>query len=231
MARPPPVAGGEWPALLTAMLATETLRPSFGRHPRLAIWGPLEARLQRADLLVLGGLNEGTWPPTVETGPWINRPMRAPRAAAARAPGRPVGARLRRGARRRARAADPRRARRRRTDRAVALAGAARRPVRLGSRKRAAPPEYIQRGRRTYVAWAEAFDDPHDYKPWPRPEPRPPVDARPTRLSVSSIEQWRRDPYGLYARQILRLQALDPLEEELGAAERGSACMPRSTSS
>src|SRR5579883_2436544 len=55
-----PVAAGEWPALLTTMLATETLRPSFGRHPRLAIWGPLEARLQRADLLVLGGLNEGT---------------------------------------------------------------------------------------------------------------------------------------------------------------------------
>ena len=86
-----------------------------------------------------------------------------------------------------------------------------------------APPEYIQRGRRSYVAWAESFDDPDDdYKPWPRPEPRPPLEARPTRLSVSSIEQWRRDPYGLYARQILRLRMLDPLEEELGAAERGS---------
>jgi ATP-dependent helicase/nuclease subunit B len=87
-----------------------------------------------------------------------------------------------------------------------------------------APPEYIQRGQRTYVAWAESFDNPKDnaYKPWPRPEPRPPVEARPTRLSVSSIEQWRRDPYGLYARQILRLRVLDPLEEELGAAERGS---------
>ena len=72
-----PIAGGEWPALLATMLATETIRPSYGRHPRLAIWGPLEARLQRADLLVLGGLNEGSWPPAVETGPWINRPMRA----------------------------------------------------------------------------------------------------------------------------------------------------------
>jgi ATP-dependent helicase/nuclease subunit B len=86
------------------------------------------------------------------------------------------------------------------------------------------PPEYIQRGRRSYVAWADSFDDPggNNYKPWPRPEPRPPVEARPTRLSVSSIEQWRRDPYGLYARRILRLEPLDPLEQELGAAERGS---------
>src|SRR5207247_10922809 len=70
------ISGPEWPALLGAMIATEMLRPRFGRHPRLSIWGPLEARLQRADLLVLGGLNEGTWPPSVETGPWLNRPMR-----------------------------------------------------------------------------------------------------------------------------------------------------------
>ena len=39
------------------------VRPRFGRHPRLAIWGLLEARLQQADLVVLGGLNEGIWPP------------------------------------------------------------------------------------------------------------------------------------------------------------------------
>jgi ATP-dependent helicase/nuclease subunit B len=56
-----------------------------------------------------------------------------------------------------------------------------------------------------------------------RPEPRPPLEARPTRLSVSSIEQWRRDPYGLYARRILGLEALEPLEAELGAADRGNA--------
>jgi ATP-dependent helicase/nuclease subunit B len=85
------------------------------------------------------------------------------------------------------------------------------------------PPEYIQRGRRTWLAWAEKLDDPGDYKPQPPPAPRPPLEARPTRLSVSSIEQWRRDPYGLYARRILGLEPLDPLEAELGAADRGSA--------
>ena len=87
----------------------------------------------------------------------------------------------------------------------------------------APPPEYIQRGRRSYLAWADALDRPGTYTPWLRPEPRPPLEARPTRLSVSSIEQWRRDPYGLYARRILGLDALDPLEAELGAADRGEA--------
>lgn len=219
-----PVSGGDWPALFAAMLAPQTLRPRFGRHPRLAIWGPLEARLQRADLLILGGLNEGSWPPAVETGPWINRPMRA--ALGLPQPERRVGLSAH--------------------DFVAALAaervlltrseregGAPTVPSRWLARldalfgynpeDNAAPPEYIQRGRRTLLAWAQTIDDAGRYRPRPRPEPRPPVEARPTRLSVSSIEQWRRDPYGLYARRILGLEALDPLEAELSAADRGSA--------
>jgi ATP-dependent helicase/nuclease subunit B len=217
------VAPGEWPALLTTMLATETLRPSFGRHPRLAIWGPLEARLQRADLLVLGGLNEGTWPPAVETGPWINRPMRVQLALPQ--PERRIGLSAHDFASALA-------AERVLLTRAEREGGAPTVPSRWLARLDAlfgwdattglAPPEYIQRGRRTWVAWAESLDDPEAYRPWPRPEPRPPIEARPTQLSVSSVEQWRRDPYGLYARRILKLDVLDPLEQELGAAERGS---------
>ena len=220
----PAIAAGEWPGLFAAMLEPETIRPVFGRHPRLSIWGPLEARLQRADLLVLGGLNEGTWPPAVETGPWINRPMRA--ALGLQQPERRIGLS----------AHD-----------FVAALGAERVLLTRAEREGGAPtvpsrwlarldalfgyepggnvpvPEYIQRGRRGFVAWAEAIDRPDGYTPWLRPEPRPPVEARPTRLSVSSIEQWRRDPYGLYARRILGLEALDPLEAELGAADRGNA--------
>ncbi len=220
----PAIAPGEWPGLFAALLEPETIRPAFGRHPRLSIWGPLEARLQRADLLVLGGLNEGTWPPAVETGPWINRPMRADLGL--QQPERRIGLS----------AHD-----------FVAALGAERVLLTRAEREGGAPtvpsrwlarldalfgyepgghapiPEYIQRGRHSFIAWAEAIDRPGDYAPWPRPEPRPPVEARPTRLSVSGVEQWRRDPYGLYARRILGLEALDPLEAELGAADRGNA--------
>ncbi len=218
------IAGGEWPSLLAAMLEPEIVRPTFGRHPRLAIWGPLEARLQRADLLVLGGLNEGTWPPAVETGPWINRPMRA--ALGLPQPERRIGL----SAHDFAAALGAERVLLTRAERE---GGAPTVPSRWLARldalfgyepgSVAPPPEYIQRGRRSYLAWADALDRPGTYTPWLRPEPRPPLEARPTRLSVSSIEQWRRDPYGLYARRILGLDALDPLEAELGAADRGEA--------
>ncbi len=217
------IASGEWPTLLLAMLAPETIRPRFGRHPRVAIWGPLEARLQRADLLILGGLNEGSWPPSVETGPWINRPMRA--ALGLPQPERRIGLSAHDFASALA-------AERVLLTRAEREGGAPTVPSRWLARldalfsydpeSGAPPPEYIQRGRRTWLAWAEQLDHTDAYKPWGAPSPRPPVSARPTRLSVSRIEQWRRDPYGLYARRILGLEPLDPLEQELGAAERGS---------
>ena len=58
----PPLPGRHYPALFEALAAGAVVRPAYGRHPRLAIWGLVEARLQQADLVVLGGLNEGTWP-------------------------------------------------------------------------------------------------------------------------------------------------------------------------
>src|SRR5271167_466184 len=72
----PPLPGRHFPALFEALAADAVVRPVFGRHPRLAIWGLLEARLQQADLVVLGGLNEGTWPPSAEHDPWMSRQMR-----------------------------------------------------------------------------------------------------------------------------------------------------------
>ena len=219
----PAIEGGEWPALLATMLAPEAIRPRFGRHPRLSIWGPLEARLQRADLLILGGLNEGSWPPSVETGPWLNRPMRA--ALGLPQPERRIGLSAHDFVS--AFAADHvllTRAEREGGAPTVPSRWLARLDALLGFDANAAipSPAYLQRGRR-YVDWAEAIDRPDTYLPWKRPAPCPPLEARPTRLSVSSIEQWRRDPYGLYARRILNLQRLEPLEAELGAAERGSA--------
>ena len=59
----------DYPALLDVLMAGRVVRPRCGRHPRLAIWGPLEARLQRADVMILGGLNEGTWPPQAHAEP------------------------------------------------------------------------------------------------------------------------------------------------------------------
>jgi ATP-dependent helicase/nuclease subunit B len=67
----------EYPEFYRSLVAGEAVRPRIGLHPRLFIWGPLEARLQQPDLVILGSLNEGVWPRSEEADPWLSRPMRA----------------------------------------------------------------------------------------------------------------------------------------------------------
>ena len=45
-------------------------------HAQILIWGTLEARVQGADLLILAGLNEGSWPEAPKPDPWLNRALR-----------------------------------------------------------------------------------------------------------------------------------------------------------
>ncbi len=214
-----PALGGErYPALLNALMSAQVVRPRYGRHPRLAILGPLEARLQHVDLLILGGLNEGTWPAEVDSGPWLSRPMRAdfglPQPERriglsahdfAQALGAPEVV-LTRAGRVEGTPTVPSRwlLRIDALLRALGLEGALRR----------------EEGRSR--AWAEALDRPAAVAACPPPEPRPPLAARPRRLSVTQVETWMRDPYGLYARRILGLRPLDPLDADPGAAERGT---------
>jgi ATP-dependent helicase/nuclease subunit B len=73
------------------------------------------------------------------------------------------------------------------------------------------------------MRYANAIDEPAKVEAIKQPEPKPPRATRPTTLSVTAIEDWLRDPYTIYARHILKLQALDPVDMPLSAADRGSA--------
>jgi ATP-dependent helicase/nuclease subunit B len=75
---------------------------------------------------------------------------------------------------------------------------------------------------RRWLAWYRGHGSAPLARPWQPPPPRPPLSARPRRLSVTAIERWMRDPYGVYARYVLNLKALDPLDADPSAADRGS---------
>ncbi len=219
----PPVAASGWPDLFDELLAGVVVRPRFGPHPRLAIWGPLEARLQRADRVVLGGLNEGVWPGAVDSGPWLSRPMR--RDMGLPQPERRIGQAAHDFAQ--AFAADEvflTRGAKVEGAQSVPARWLARLDARLGydGSPDATVPDYILRGR-GWLDVALRVDRPASVVPNGRPSYAPPIAARPTKLSASALEQWRRDPYGLYARRILGLYALDDLETPFGPAERGTA--------
>ena len=73
------------------------------------------------------------------------------------------------------------------------------------------------------LAWAQALDAPGPYSPVKRPSPKPPVDHRPDKLFVTRVETLTRDPYAVWARDILGLYQLERPDEEVEARARGTA--------
>ncbi|MFN4087960.1 MAG: double-strand break repair protein AddB [Alphaproteobacteria bacterium] len=211
------IAGRDYPGLFEALLAGTAVRRRWGRHPRLAIWGPLEARLQHVDHLILGGLNEGTWPPEAPADPWMSRPMRADFGLP------PVERKVGLSAHDFVQAFGAPRVT---LTRAMRVEGAPTVPsrwlMRLDAVLRAAGHQGPVGVPERWLGWADALDRPTGPAvPIAPPCPRPDVRLRPRRLSVTQIETWIRDPYAIYARHVLRLRVLDPLDAEPGAPERG----------
>lgn len=197
------------------------VRAAYGVHPRLQILGPLEARLIEADRVILAGLNEGVWPARAKIDPFLSRGMRL--KAGLSAPERRFGlaahdfAQL-------ANARDVLLTRSEKADGAPTVAS--RWLWRLKTLARGAlsgradaalapPTDYLDLARRLDHAERTAVIEP--------PSPRPPVEARPRRLSVTEISTWVRDPYAIYAKRVLGLSKLDRLDQPPGGAERGTA--------
>ncbi len=218
--QPPAVLPGLLDALLDGA-AVRSRRALRGRgldreHPRVFIWGPLEARLQGVELMVLGGLAEGVWPPATDSGPWMSRPMRT--RAGLPSPEERVG-----------QAAH---------DFLMAACAAERVVLSCPRRRDGAPAvparwlvrlEAFLRGQGTALprhpasCWARLIDQPAGApRPALPPAPRPAVHLRPRRLSVTEIQTWIEDPYAIYAKHVLGLVKLRPLEEETDAAEYGT---------
>lgn len=218
----PPLPGREWPALLDALMAGAVVRPLYGRHPRLSIWGLLEARLQQADLIILGGLNEAVWPPDPPADPWMSRPMRE--AFGLAPPERRIGLTAHdfvQGF------AAPEVV----LTRSTRVDGSPTVPARWLTRLEtllsatdagAAVLKSWQADQARWLRWQGEMDSRRPQVQVQAPAPQPPVAARPTRLSVTEIETLIRDPYAIYAKRVLGLRALDPVDSDPGAADRGS---------
>jgi ATP-dependent helicase/nuclease subunit B len=210
------VALGDYPDLFRSISDRVVRRPG-APGTRVRIYGPLEARLQNVDRVVLGGLIEGTWPPETRSDPWLSRPMR--QALGLDLPERRISLSAHDFAQM---LGAPEVILTRATKSGGAPTVTSRFMQRLAA---VAGPQWkavVARGER-YLTWARMLDaSPEPPQPAKRPEPTPPVEARPTRLSVTEIEHWLRDPYTIYAKHILRLTPLDAVDTPPGAGDRGT---------
>ncbi|WP_373236241.1 double-strand break repair protein AddB [Cohaesibacter celericrescens] len=202
---------------LVAMMSGETVLSHGDGDPRLQLLGTLEARLLDVDRVVIGGLNEGSWPADTKTDAWLSRPMRA--GMKLEPPERRIGLA----------AHDFAQAMGRNEVvliRALKMGGQPSVPSRWLQRLEAvagdqARTEMKDRGRQ-YTQWARQLDAPERLLTLDRPAPVPPLEARPRNLSVTEIETWVRDPYALYAKHVLNLRRLDAIGTAPGGAEKGS---------
>lgn len=206
--------GGEYPALFNQLMSGVTVRAKYGTHPRLYIWGPLEARLQQADLMILSGLNEGSWPPEYKADPWMSRPMR-------RDFGLPdLDQKTGLSAHDFVQAASADNVVITRSEK---MDGTPTVKSRWLSRLHAIIGEnhHVEHSEK-WLRWYSKLDQPdQSSKPVDPPCPRPPVEARPRDLSVTRIQLWMQDPYSLYASKILKLKKLDDLDQDPTAIEKG----------
>ncbi|MEO0664742.1 MAG: double-strand break repair protein AddB, partial [Pseudomonadota bacterium] len=193
-------------------------------HPGIMIWGTLDARAQGASLVILGGLNEGSWPQQTAPDPWLNRDMR--RTAGLRSPERQVGLSAH-DFQQAVRAGEVWLTRATKSDDAETVPS--RWLNRITTMLQGLPdqdgPAALEAMRARGAAWlsdAARLDLAARVDPAPRPAPIPPVSVRPKKLSVTEIKTLIRDPYAIYARHILRLRELDPLVGEPDALLRGT---------
>ena len=209
--------------LAGALLATGEVRDRDAPHPLIMIWGTLEARVQGADLVILGGLNDGTWPEAPPPDPWLNRKMRV--KAGLLLPERRIGLSAHDyqqaiGApevwlTRAIRSDDAETVPSRWLNRLENLMNGLPQPE-----GKAAWNAMRARGE-DWISQTRALEKVDRVDPAPRPSPRPPLAARPHALSVTEIKRLIRDPYAIYAKHTLGLRAINPLVQSPDAPVRG----------
>ncbi|WP_336293745.1 double-strand break repair protein AddB [Bartonella sp. CB169] len=207
----------EWPAMFSALIATRSVTPPPGGHPRLFIWGALESRLQTVDTMIIGGLNEGSWPITTRNNAFLSRPMKI--MLTLEPPEHRIGLS----------AHDFQWAmgmnkivmsRAKRVNHAPSI------PSRWLQRLETVVGKQVWKQIRArgeiFLHWAKTLDSTNLTAHAQRPCPVPPLNMRPQHFSVTEIATLRYDPYAIYAKKILRLKPLKPLIYNPSAAERGT---------
>ena len=220
-----PLTARDYGSLLHSLLSREEVRDSLAPHSGIMIWGTLEARVQGADLVILGSLNDGTWPEQPAPDPWLNRAMR--QNAGLLLPDRRIGLSahdfqqaiaapnvwITRAVRGNDAETVPSRWINRITNLMTGL---------KDNSGPAALQEMTARGD-VWLEKARLFEAPIVTDKATRPAPQPPLAARPRELTVSDVRTLIRDPYAIYAKHVLKLRALGPLVPQADALLRGIA--------
>lgn len=212
----PPVTGEDYVDVLQGLMRDVSLKTTSAPHPTLKILTPEQARLSKADIMIVGGINDEAWPQRPDESPWLSPDM-------SKALGLPPSeAQIGHSAHQFVQAT---------SNPNVLLS----RSVRSGDAPTVASPfltrlmmvlkgagldQEIQ-SKTQLLEIHDAMQTPAVVQPIGPPEPRPPSAVRPKELPVTAIEKLMRDPYAVYAKYVLKLRPKTRLDASPSVSERG----------
>ena len=211
----------DYKASFASLLQSITVRKNIGLHPRLFIWGPLEARLQNVDTMIIAGMNEGIFPAQTSVDAWLSRAMAGDVGLPIADMSIGISA----------------------NDFISACNGKkiifSRHEKEDG--KQTIPSRWWQRFEAVskaskfdglpmldydYIGLSKALDKPSPVETHTArisvPAPCPPVSSRPNALSLTNIQTWLEDPYQIYCKYILGLYSSGDLWGEISPALKGN---------
>ena len=215
------IAPNDYSAFLTLMLSEQNVRKRYGMHRRIKILGLIEARLTKADVTIIGGMNEGIWPRLPSADMWMSRPMKQEFGMSS--PERAIGviasdfAQLLNSSEvylTRAERVDGAPAKKSRWWLRLETVMAAN----FGQNKE--ETSAIQD--KQFVALAKYMERAKELKPIKAPAPCPPVRMRPREISASNMETYMTDPYSIFAKYILGLRPLNELDAKADMRDYGN---------
>ena len=213
----PAVSGRDYLDVLAGLMREVNFQPAMSPHPSLKILTPEQAKLAKADVMIMGGLNDEVWPARPDVSPWLSPDM----VTALGLP--PAEESIGRSAHQFTQlVANPN----------VLLS----RSMRSGDAPTVSSP-FLTRlmmvlkgagldeeiaSKSQLLEIHHAMHTPAEVTPIAPPEPRPPVAARPKQLPVTGIESLMRDPYTVYAKYVLKIRPRAPLDASPSVSERGT---------
>lgn len=211
------ISGKDYLPLFIELANLETVRSSYGTHPRISILGPIEARLNHFDYIILGELNEGIWPKPTQADMWMSRPMK--QDFGFDLPEKNIGIlgadlcgflAMKNVILTRAERVDGTPTKKSRW------------LLRLETVLKALNSDIKSISDSGFSSFANHIDDAYVYTPIKAPAPCPPLYARPRKLSASGVDLLVQDPYSVFAKYILKLSPLDELDTSLDARDYGT---------
>jgi ATP-dependent helicase/nuclease subunit B len=219
--RMPDMTGRDYADVLQGLLRDVKMDIPKGRHPFLRIVTPEQAQFIKADTVIIGGMNNGIFPPEPQDNPWLSpdmmRQLKLPSSESAIGHAAHCFVQA-------ASQSEVLLSRARRSGNAPAVESLFMTRLMMVLKQAGLKEKGFDKNLTPKTSLPDihaALQKPAQMTVLEPPAPTPAIELRPKQLPVTAIEALMRDPYSVYAKYILQLRPKQSIDTSPGVSERG----------